>query len=96
MHGDERKSPMTAVVQNHVASLRIREIVAAVLELDLADIDPDALFYENLSADSLEKVEIAVRVEREFKVSLTAEEAAAMNSVAVAIAVLNDKGVVTP
>lgn len=85
---------MASAVQHHVASLRIREIVAAVLEMDPADINADALFYEDLSADSLEKVEIAVRVEREFGVGLTAEETAAMGSVALAVAVLGDKGVV--
>jgi acyl carrier protein len=85
---------MTSAVQNHVAALRIREIVAAVLEMDPADIDADAVFYEDLSVDSLEKVEIAVRVGREFGVDLTAEEAAAMGSVDLAVAVLGDKGAV--
>jgi acyl carrier protein len=85
---------MTCAVQNHVAALRIRGIVAAVLEMDPADIDADALFYEDLSANSLEKVEIAVRVEREFGVGLTGEEAAAMSSVALSVAVLGSKGVV--
>lgn len=84
---------MTSAAQSHAASLRIREIVAMVLEMDPADIDSDALFYEDLSVDSLEKAEIAMRVEREFGVRLSPEEAAAMNSVALAAAVLGGERV---
>ncbi|MDG9715354.1 AMP-binding protein [Streptomyces sp. DH24] len=60
---------------------RLRAIVATVLELDIAEVSADASFHQNLKVDSLEKVEISVRIERHFGVTLTDEEAAAMDSV---------------
>jgi acyl carrier protein len=43
----------------------------------------------------LEKVEIAVRIERHCGVKFTADEAAKLRSVADAVALLRHKGVVT-
>jgi acyl carrier protein len=82
-------------MQTDVASDRLREIVAAVLEIDVAEIQADSLFYDDLAADSLEKVEIAVRIEREFGVSVDAEEGAELSSVSAALALLRAKGVVS-
>ncbi|MDF2267465.1 acyl carrier protein [Streptomyces coacervatus] len=81
-------------MQTHVAADRLREIVAEVLEIDMAEIQVDSLFYDDLAADSLEKVEIAVRIEREFGVSVEAEDGAALSSVSAALTLLRAKGVV--
>jgi acyl carrier protein len=67
---------------------RLREVVAAILEVKPDDIDDTALFFEDLGIDSLEKAEIVARVENEFGVRLTAEDAAAMRSVEETMAVL--------
>ncbi|MGA5193268.1 AMP-binding protein [Streptomyces exfoliatus] len=70
---------------------RLREIVASVLEMKETDIEPDALFYEDLGADSLEKVGIVAAIEREFSVSLPPKAAAAVTSVDAALTVLADR-----
>ncbi|MGW3202130.1 AMP-binding protein [Streptomyces sp. NPDC001118] len=66
---------------------RLRAIVASVLELDEAAIEPGALFYEELGMSSLEKAEVVVAIEREFG-ALSVEEAAALTSLNAAVAVL--------
>ncbi|MGV9268052.1 AMP-binding protein [Kitasatospora sp. NPDC003701] len=69
---------------------RLREIVASVLEVEKGDVEPGALFYEDLGMSSLEKVAVAVAVEREFG-SLSAEEAAALTSLDAAVSVLGER-----
>lgn len=73
----------------------LREIVASVLEIAKDDVWPAALWYEDLAADSLEKVEIAVRIERHCGVQFTADEAAELRSIADAVALLRHKGAAT-
>lgn len=70
---------------------RLRTIVADVLETDAENIEDDALFYEDLGLDSLEKTEVVVRVEREFTVRLSPVDAAAMRCVEDSAAVLEGK-----
>lgn len=75
-------------VRNTDAHERLRDIVAAVLELDVSEVAADASFHRTLRVDSLEKVEIAARIEKDFGVALAAEEAAAMDSVEDAAALI--------
>ncbi|MGW7412282.1 acyl carrier protein [Streptomyces sp. NPDC054863] len=79
-------------VQNISALDRVRAIVAEVLEIDVESVEPDASFYDELAADSLEKVEIAVRVEREFDVPVSPDEASGMTSASAVLALLRAKG----
>ncbi|MCX4515066.1 MULTISPECIES: acyl carrier protein [Streptomyces] len=79
-------------VQSVAALDRVRGIVAEVLEIDIDSVEPDASFYDDLAADSLEKVEIAVRVEREFAIPVSPQEAAEMTSASAVLALLRDKG----
>ncbi|MFI6082805.1 AMP-binding protein [Streptomyces sp. NPDC051217] len=81
---------------SHIANIgtplqRLRTIVAEVLETDEASIEDDALFFEDLGLDSLEKTEVVVRVEKEFKVKLSPVDAAGMRCVADSMAVLLGK-----
>lgn len=69
---------------------RLREIVASVLEVEKDEIESGALFYEDLGIDSLEKVEIAAAIEREFG-ALSAEKAAALTSLDAAVSVLSER-----
>ncbi|MDH6128815.1 AMP-binding protein [Kitasatospora sp. GP82] len=69
---------------------KLREIVASVLEVEKEDVEPGALFYEDLGMSSLEKVAVAVAVEREFG-TLSAEEAAALTSLDAAVSVLGER-----
>jgi acyl carrier protein len=80
--------------QSPVAADRLRAIVAAVLDMDAGEITTDASFYGDLAADSLEKIEIAVRIERAFAIRLDPDEVAALGSVQDALALLRDKGAV--
>ncbi|MET4922667.1 AMP-binding protein [Streptomyces sp. PSRA5] len=70
---------------------KLRTIVAEVLETDEENVEDDALFYEDLGLDSLEKTEVVVRTEKEFKVKLSPVEAAAMRCVEDSAAVLLGK-----
>ncbi|WP_327127184.1 phosphopantetheine-binding protein [Streptomyces sp. NBC_01718] len=79
-------------VQSIAALDRVRGIVAEILEIDIETVEPDASFYDDLAADSLEKVEIAVRVEREFEISVSPDEAGEMTSASAVLALLRDKG----
>lgn len=60
---------------------RLRHIVASVLELDVDGVPADASFQQDLKVDSLEKVEIAARIERSFGVHLGDEAVSAVDSV---------------
>ncbi|MFJ5819327.1 AMP-binding protein [Streptomyces sp. NPDC093108] len=69
---------------------RLREIVASVLEVDHDAVESGALFYEDLGMSSLEKTEVVVAVERRYG-PLSAQEAAAFNSLDAAVAVLAER-----
>lgn len=62
-------------------SERVRAIVASLLEVDDAEVADDADFYDDLGADSLEKVELVMRLEAEFGVSIDADTAARLRDV---------------
>lgn len=81
-------------MRSQEAGERLGKIVAAVLEMDSGEVAADADFYEELTVDSLEKVEISTRMEQEFRIRCDAEEMAAVNSIADALALLRRKGVV--
>lgn len=70
----------------------VRQLVAEVASLPVADVSPHARFYDDLMVDSLQKLEIVVRIERGFGVRLTDVEAAGLGSVADAVTLLRDKG----
>jgi len=84
-----------AVAGNQVTVDRLRELVATVLEVDVAQVTEDALFYEDLEVDSLHKTEISARVEQEFHVRINPEDWATMRTITDVVALLHDKGVVT-
>lgn len=71
---------------------RLRQIVAGTAELDADQVTLDALFYDELLVDSLQKLEIVVQIERAFGVKLTNGEAAGMQRVRDALVLLRDKG----
>lgn len=72
---------------------RLRHLVATVVELDVEEVGAEALFYEELEVDSLQKAEISVRVEREFGVQLRPEDTAAMRTVNDVADYLRDRGI---
>jgi acyl carrier protein len=71
---------------------QLRDIVASSAELDADEVTPDALFYDDLLVDSLQKLEIVVRIERAFAVKLTDHEAAGLQRLRDAVDLLRAKG----
>jgi acyl carrier protein len=72
---------------------RLREIVADVAELAAGEVGVDELFYDDLLLDSLQKLEIVVRIERAFGVKLSHAEAAGLDSLADALALVRARRV---
>jgi acyl carrier protein len=77
------------------ATIRLRGIVAAAIGATVDEVAADAAFYDDLMADSLQKLEIVVQIERAFTVRFSNEEAAALHSVDDALALLHAKGATT-
>jgi len=54
---------------------RVQEVVANELGVDLEKVTPDAEFVDDLNADSLDLVELIMKLEEEFDVTISDEEA---------------------
>jgi len=64
---------------------RVRSIIADQLGLAEEDIKPESKFIEDLSADSLDIVELIMAMEEEFQVEIPDEEAEKIRTVGDAI-----------
>jgi acyl carrier protein len=71
---------------------RLRDIVAGAADLDADEVTPEALLYDDLCVDSLQKLEIVVRIERAFGVKLTDHEAVGVRRLTDALELLRVKG----
>jgi acyl carrier protein len=49
---------------------QIREIVATILEVDVERISPTSHFWDELEADSLQRIEILSALERRFHITI--------------------------
>ena len=49
---------------------QIREIVATILEVDVERISPTSHFWDDLEADSLQRIEILSALERRFHITI--------------------------
>jgi acyl carrier protein len=78
--------------QDEAVTARLCEIVSSVAELDPEEVTPEASFYDDLFVDSLQKLEILVRIEREYGVKLTDVEATRLTCVADAAALIGARG----
>ncbi len=78
--------PVTA--QRNLASEKLREIVATVLELEPSEVGESDPWVDELGMTSLEKLEAITRIQEAFGTTLTPQQAAAIGSVADALAVL--------
>lgn len=72
---------------------RVRAAFAAALELERGEVGDNAAFYEELGGDSLQKLDLAVALEREFRTRLTDEQVVRMSTVSRAVAELRSMGV---
>ncbi len=60
---------------------RVKKIVADRLDVDEADVKPEANFKEDLEADSLDVVELVMELEDEFNLEISDEDAEKILSV---------------
>ncbi|WP_221351531.1 acyl carrier protein [Streptomyces beigongshangae] len=69
----------------------VQELVAGVLEIDVADVGVDKSFYVDLEMDSLHKAEFVVALERACGTEFTPSDAAEMDSVGDVLRLLRDR-----
>ncbi|MFE4958067.1 acyl carrier protein [Streptomyces sp. NPDC056653] len=83
----ERKTTMTeTTISSDPTGTRaldkeeLRVLVAEILDLDAAEVTDQAHFVDDLDVDSLMALEITVRLEREYAVSMAESELVAISS----------------
>lgn len=60
---------------------RLRDIIVELLDTDPAKVVPEARFQEDLNADSLDLVELIMKIEEEFGGEISDEEAQKIKTV---------------
>ena len=71
---------------------RVMKLVAEHLGVDESTVKPESHFVEDLAADSLDLAEMVMKVEEEFDVSISDEEATKMMTVGSVIEFLEKHG----
>ncbi len=71
---------------------RVRDIVVEQLNVNPAQVTPDATFIDDLGADSLDSVELIMAFEEEFGAALSEEDAEKLTTVGKVVAYLQSKG----
>lgn len=69
----------------------LRVLIAEILDVDVAEVSDDAHFVNDLGVDSLMALEITVRLEQEFGVTLAEEELLKISTLATTYALLEEK-----
>jgi acyl carrier protein len=64
---------------------KVKDIIVEQLGVDVAQVTEDAKFVEDLSADSLDTVELVMALEEEFSIEIPDEDAEKITSVGDAI-----------
>ncbi|WP_405164620.1 aminotransferase class I/II-fold pyridoxal phosphate-dependent enzyme [Nocardia sp. NBC_01499] len=85
---DGKDSTMSSPNDPDTAS-RVRGIISTVLEIDDAGIDDGADLYDDLAANSLDKAEILLKIEKEFDIELDVDQSASIMSLGDATRVVN-------
>ena len=62
--------------------IRVRNILAEQLGVDLAEVTPDARILDDLGADSLDVVEMVMSLEQAFDIEMPDEDVEAMRTIA--------------
>lgn len=72
---------------------RVTDIIVDQLGVDAAQVTPEANFIDDLTADSLDQVELIMAFEEEFKAEIPDEDAEKLTSVGAVINYLKEKGI---
>lgn len=70
---------------------RVRKVVIEHLDQDPAKVTPEASFYDDLGADSLDDLELVMALEEEFDVEIPDDEAEAVKTVGDVITLITSK-----
>lgn len=70
---------------------KVKEIIVNELSVDEAQITQEARFIEDLGADSLDTVELIMKLEEVFEISIPEEDAEKMRTVGDAVDYLKSK-----
>mgnify|MGYP001576789719 CR=1 FL=1 len=68
---------------------KVKKIIAEQLDVDIAQVKPEASFVDDLGADSLDTVELVMALEEEFGIEIPDEEAEKITNVQQAIDYVN-------
>jgi acyl carrier protein len=69
----------------------VGEEMAGVLDVESSEVTPDAHFYDDLDGHSLQKMELAVRIEERLGVTLRDTEIGALNTLSGYVRLITDK-----
>lgn len=65
---------------------KVRDIIVERLKVDPSEVSPDAAFVEDLKADSLDIVEMVMKLEETFNISIPDEDVEKLRTVGDAVA----------
>lgn len=71
--------------------VKVKEIVAEQLSVDIAELEPSKSFINDLGADSLDIVELVMAMEEEFDVEIPDEDAEKILTVSAAVDFIKEK-----
>ena len=60
---------------------RLKELIVELLEIDEAEVKPEASFMDDFGADSLDIIELLTAVEEAFKIEIPDEDAGKLQTV---------------
>ena len=72
--------------------MKLKDIIADVLNVDPEEIRPDSTFAEDLGADSLDLYQIVMGIEEEFDIKVPTEAAEKVTTVEEALALIKGAG----
>ncbi len=72
--------------------MKLKDIIADVLNVDPEEIRPDSTFAEDLGADSLDLYQIVMGIEEEFDIKVPTEVAEKVTTVEEALALIKGAG----
>ena len=70
---------------------RVKKIIVTQLAVDIAEVNPQSQFVQDLGADSLDTVELVMALEEEFDVEIPDEDAEKIKTVGEAVTYIKEK-----